>query len=106
MAKTKTPTTREAAILSILINGERYGRQVRDEYEDRMQRKMPLGSLYVTLDRMEDAGFVTSRMGDASPRRGDNRRKYFKITGAGRRALNEFEIQATAIMGALGNVST
>ncbi len=52
---------------------------------------MPLGSLYTTIDRMEQKGFVTSRLGAAGQERGGNRRKYFKLTGMGRQALQEYE---------------
>lgn len=87
----KMPSQREAAILSILINGERYGREIRSEYEERTNRRLPLGALYVTLSRMEDSGLVESRMGESVHERGGNRRKYFKMTGLGERALAAFE---------------
>lgn len=88
----KLPSWREAVILSILINGERYGREIRNEYEKRTEKKMPLGSLYTTLTRMENYGFVDSRLGESCHERGGNRRKYFKMTGLGERALNAYEI--------------
>ncbi len=92
MAKEKLPSQRQAVILSILINGEKYGREIRNEYEKHTRRKMPLGSLYTTLSRMETYGFIKSRMGESIHARGGNRRKYFKMTGAGQQALNAFEI--------------
>ena len=88
MAKGR-PSTREAELMAVLIAGEKYGREVRDLYEQRSRRAMPLGSLYTTLDRMEDAGFVTSRLGDPGPDRGGNRRKYYKLTANGIASLND-----------------
>lgn len=79
---------REMTILSILINGEKYGLQLRREFEKRAPKGLPLGSLYVTMDRMEEAGFVTSRVGESLAELGGNRRKYFKISAKGTRALN------------------
>jgi DNA-binding PadR family transcriptional regulator len=90
MAK-QLPNSREAILLAILVEGEKYGREIRDAYEKRARRDMPLGSLYTTLDRMEDAGFVVSRVGDPNPQRGGNRRKFYKITGNGIRSLNELQ---------------
>lgn len=87
----KMPSQREAAILSILINGEKYGLEIRNEYEDRTERQLPLGALYVALSRMEDSGLIESRMGESVHERGGNRRKYFKMTGLGERALAAFE---------------
>ncbi len=92
MKKIKMPTHREVIILGILTPGERYGREIRVEYERDAGRSMPLGSLYVTLDRMEKAGFVKSRIGESGHHRGGNRRKYFELTGHGYRMLKAVEV--------------
>ena len=99
MGKEKIPTNREAVILDILTNGERAGRDIRNEYELRTNMKMPLGSLYTTLTRMETSGFVTSRTGDGKPERRGYPRKFFSITGTGERILNAYQ---TFIINALG----
>jgi PadR family transcriptional regulator PadR len=99
LKKEKLPTRREAVILSILINGEKYGREIRNEYEERTGRKMPLGSLYTTLSRMEEYGFVKSWMGESVHERGGNKRKYFAVKTAGHRAINAYEIFITNVFG-------
>lgn len=91
MGKEKLPTQREAVVLSILINGEKYGREIRNEYEERTGRTMPLGSLYTTLSRMEGYGFIRSWMGESTHERGGNRRKYFEIKAKGQMVLHNFE---------------
>ena len=88
------PNQREEIILMILVGGERYGREIRDAYEQRTRREMPYGSLYTTLDRMEDKGFIAGRLGDPNPERGGNRRKFYKITAPGLKALNELRRMA------------
>ncbi len=90
---------REAAILSILLHQERYGLEIRDEYQKRVGKNLPLGSLYVTLNRMEEKkkGLIRSRLGESSHDRGGNRRKYFKITGKGERALLAVVNEANAL---------
>ncbi len=92
LAKERVPSQRQAVILSILINGEKYGRKIRNEYEKRTRRKMPLGSLYTTLNRMETYGLVKSRMGESTHERGGNKRKYFRITACGERAIYTFQL--------------
>jgi len=92
MSKTKIPTNREAVLLDILMNGERPGRDIRNEYQARTRHKMPLGSLYTTLTRMEASGFITSRTGGTTPERRGYPRKFFSITGTGERTLNEYQI--------------
>lgn len=97
----KIPTNREAVILDILINGERPGRDVRNEYEERTGQKMPLGSLYTTLMRMEAVGFVTSRTGGTTPERRGYPRKFFSITGMGERALSAYQIFMVNVFGGM-----
>ena len=96
----KRPSQLEAIFLSILINGERYGREVSGEYLKRTGQELSLGSLYTTLNRMVDCKFVKSRPGPASEKHQGNRRRYFKITADGQRALNAYEIWSTSAMGA------
>ena len=105
MNKKKILTNREAVILDILMNGERPGREIRNEYESRTGHKMPLGSLYTTLMRMEASGFVTSRTGGTTPERRGYPRKFFSITGKGERHLSDYQIfVVNAFGGALRHV--
>jgi len=98
----KLPNQREGIILAILLQ-ERYGREIRDEFEKRTRMEMPLGSLYTTLDRMEDKGFLVSRLGDSVGERGGNRRKYYKITGEGLASLNRLQQMTATPGGAIVN---
>jgi DNA-binding PadR family transcriptional regulator len=99
VSRDKLPTNREAVILDILKNGECAGRDIRNEYESRTNTKLPLGSLYTTLTRMETSGFVESRTGGTTPERRGYPRKFFSITGTGERALSTYQ---TFIMNAFG----
>ena len=91
MAKKKdtVPGQREAAILSCLLSGDRYGLQIRADYEKRTGVELPLGSLYVTLERMLAKHLVVTRIGESNPERGGNRRKYYGLTDTGLAALNQ-----------------
>ena len=105
MRNKKIPTNREAVMLDILMNGERPGRDIRNEYQARTGHKMPFGSLYTTLTRMEASGFVTSRTGGTTPERRGYPRKFFSITGTGERALRNYQIfMVNAFGGALRHV--
>lgn len=104
MSNKKIPNNREAVILDILINGERAGRDIRNEYKARTKHQIPLGSLYTTLTRMEAAGFVTSRSGGTTPERRGYPRKFFSITGAGERALNAYQEFLANAFGGLESV--
>lgn len=93
------PSTREGVILAILINGERYGRDIRNEYRKRTGTDLPLGSLYTTLERMRSKGFLKPRMGESAHERGGNRRRYYRVTAAGTRA---FDALGAGLAGARG----
>ena len=73
----------EEGILTVLIGKELYGLQIVQAFEAASQgnRKLSIGSLYPTLHRLEQKGYVVSRM-DAQPKsnKGGARRKYFQIT--------------------------
>ena len=84
------PNRREAIILQILISQDQYGLEIRNEVAKHEGKRMPLGSLYTTLDRMVDKGVLRSRLAESSHQRGGNRRKYFTITAKGHRALESY----------------
>jgi DNA-binding PadR family transcriptional regulator len=48
----------------------------------------------VTLDRLQEKGFLTSKMGEPTSERGGRRKRYYQITGKGRRALTQAWAQA------------
>ena len=103
MQESKVASYRELVLLSVLTAAdEKYGRQIREEYKQRTKEEMPLGSLYVTLDRMEDKGFIRGRMGESASERGGNRRKYYRITANGRTTLQRAQTAAFANFGGAG----
>ena len=46
-----------------------------------------MGAVYKALDRLEDKGLVASRIGEPTPERGGRRKKHFRLSAAGQRAL-------------------
>ena len=71
----------------IRLGQEAYGVAVRDEIEERTGRSVALGAVYTTLLRLEDKGFVATRLGDPTPQRGGRRKKFYRPLAAGRREL-------------------
>ncbi len=62
---------------------------IQEHIKERSGREPSTGSIYASLDRLEEKGFVKSRQGEATPERGGKRKLYFSITAPGRRALTE-----------------
>jgi PadR family transcriptional regulator PadR len=75
------------AVLELRDNA--YGLAVTDRVAELAGRKVSAGAVYLTLDRMEDKGFVKSWYANATPERGGNHRRYFQLLALGERVLSE-----------------
>lgn len=64
-----------------------YAVSIRDEIEARTGIKLGRSSVYVTLDRLDRKGYVSSWLGEPTPERGGKARRCFRVTAAGQRAL-------------------
>ncbi len=64
-----------------------YGVTIRQELAHRADRDIAIGAVYGTLDRLATKGFVSSRVGEATPERGGRAKRYFTVTPEGLRAL-------------------
>lgn len=77
-------------LLAILkLNEQAYGARIRQLLADEIERDVSIGALYTTLERLEKKGMLTSRLGEASAERGGRAKKYFQVSGEGKRALNQ-----------------
>jgi PadR family transcriptional regulator PadR len=56
------------------------------------------------LHRLEEKGFVKSRMGGASMERGGRRKRLFHITAYGRQTLQELRDMRSTIWAQLSNI--
>ncbi|NJN86100.1 MAG: helix-turn-helix transcriptional regulator [Leptolyngbyaceae cyanobacterium SL_7_1] len=82
----------EEELLSLLVGQERYGLEIIQAFKDISggKRNLSVGTLYPTLNRLEEKQLITSRMEDRpSDDKGGARRKYFRITRLGFRVLAE-----------------
>ena len=69
------------------LRGNAYGVPVMEEVSKREGREVPYGAVHVTLDRLTEKGFLTSKMGKPTPERGGRRKRYYELTGEGELAL-------------------
>ena len=77
----------ELLVLTVLAGGDRHGYGIRQEIVDHTsgQVEVEAGNLYRHIRRLEDSGFLTQV---AAPRtETDERRIFYRLTPAGRRAL-------------------
>ena len=80
----------QLVLLAILhLGDEAYGPRIVDTIEEKGGRKISRSALYVTFDRLEAKGHVTSSLRHPSEERGGRMRRYVKVAPAGLDALRE-----------------
>ena len=74
----------ELVLLAVcILSGEAYGISVKREVESHTNRTILLGAVHITLYRLQDKGWLKSEMGGNTAKRGDRRKRLFKITDTG-----------------------
>jgi DNA-binding PadR family transcriptional regulator len=77
-------------LLGTLRAGEdAYGVTIRGQILERTGRDVSRGAVYVTLERLEQKGYLESRLGGATARRGGRRKRLYCVRRAGRVALRQ-----------------
>lgn len=67
--------------------GEAYGISILKEIEMHTGRTVTVSTVHTALYRLEEKGFVESLVGGVSKERGGRRKRMYKMTAAGREAL-------------------
>lgn len=76
-------------LIVALLNKDAYGVSITEELKKQAGREISISAAHAALHRLEDKGFVKSKMGGASSERGGRRKRLFTITAYGRQALEE-----------------
>ena len=93
--KLLTLSAKESLILELLAeHDELYGLQL----VAHSKRKLKRGTVYVTLGRMEEKGYISSRLEDAPADMGGMPRRLYQPTALGRRVLAAWTSAATHLM--------
>ena len=92
MRRTYLGEFEEVVLLMVaILNGNGYGVTVSQALEEHTGRIVTFGTVHNTLIRLEEKGFVTSRLGGATPERGGRRKRLFTVTALGSRALQDIQ---------------
>lgn len=76
-------------LMVALLDREAYGVSITEELKKQAGREITISAAHAALHRLEEKGFVKSKMGGASQERGGRRKRLFSITSYGRSALEE-----------------
>jgi DNA-binding PadR family transcriptional regulator len=88
----------EELILTMVaaLQDDAYGAAISDEIESKLKREVNLSAVHVTLYRLEDKGYIKSRLGGGTKERGGRRKRIFSVTSAGMailRAMKETRLE-------------
>jgi DNA-binding PadR family transcriptional regulator len=90
MSDTELTTLEQHLLLAIIgLNPNAYGVSMQDHIKERTGREPSTGSIYASLDRLEEKGFIKSRQGEPTKERGGKRKLYFTITAPGQHTLRQ-----------------
>jgi PadR family transcriptional regulator, regulatory protein PadR len=92
-------------LMVALLNKEAYGVSIAEELKKQAGREITISAVHAALHRLEEKGFVRSKMGGASPERGGRRKRMFTITAYGRNALEELRDTRNVIWDLITKVS-
>jgi DNA-binding PadR family transcriptional regulator len=80
----------QAVLLAVVrLGDEAYGRSILNAVRTRLDREVAAGAVHATLERLENKGFLASRLAAGTPVRAGRPRRYYRLQPAGARALND-----------------
>ncbi|MFY9691300.1 MAG: PadR family transcriptional regulator [Candidatus Acidiferrales bacterium] len=82
----------------LTLRDDAYGVTIHAKVQELAQPKsVSLGAIYVTLDRLEDKGYLASWLSDPTPERGGRAKRCYKLEALGERALRDSAVTAKRI---------
>src|ERR1044071_9122912 len=101
MAKADSVGQFEQLVLTAVLSlgADAYGVTIHAKVEELARPKaVSLGAVYVTLDRLEDKGLISSWLSDPTPERRGRARRCYRLEARGERALEESAITAKRVL--------
>lgn len=80
----------ELVLLTVgILFDDAYGLAIVDELEKQTGRNVMMSAVHKALVRLEDKGYLRSRMGGATETRGGRDKRLYTLTQAGTKVLNQ-----------------
>ena len=74
-------------LMIIMLGDDAYGLAIRNALKEKAGRRVTIGAVQGTVNRLESKGFITSTVGGATEERGGRSKRIFSITNSGRQML-------------------
>ena len=80
----------EYVLLAVLkLGDEAYSLPILDFIQKVTQKEWALGGIYIPLYRLEEKGYLSSELGSPTKERGGKRKRYYRVTSKGKKALKD-----------------
>ena len=76
-------------LATLRVGDGAYAAAIQEDILERGERDVPLGSIYTTMSRLAERGYVSSDLGDPTPERGGKAKRLYQLTPAGIEAVEE-----------------
>jgi PadR family transcriptional regulator PadR len=96
----------ELVLLTVgILYPEAYGVGVMDELSAQTGRSVNISAVHAVLTRLEEKGFLKSKMSEPTEERGGRRKRMFLLTAAGKRALEEANEMRTQLFNQIPRIA-
>ena len=107
MKSTRLGEFEEMVLMTVIVLSEdAYGVEIKRELEERLSQNVSVGSIQSSLKRMEQKGFLTSNLGEATAKRGGKRKRIYSATPLAERTLNDLKEIRNRFWSSMPNLST
>jgi len=89
MKVTKIGEFEELVLMTVIVLQEDAYGVAKKELEERLNTSVSVGSIQSALKRLEEKGFLTSKFGEATAKRGGKRKRIYSSSPAGHRVLEQ-----------------
>jgi len=80
----------EIVMLTVgILDENAYGLAIKEEIETRLKRPVSMGALHTGLYRLEQKGYLKSKLGKPTNVRGGKPKRFFAVTNGGQKALKK-----------------
>jgi PadR family transcriptional regulator PadR len=87
------------------MHNQAYGVAIMESLAEKLRKKVNISAIHVALKRLENKGFVTSSYGGITSERGGRRKKFYVITAAGKKILDNQYALRTSIYQQIPEIS-
>ena len=76
-------------LVVLRLGDDAYGVPIARQIKVHGRREISLANVYATLDRLQEKGYVSSKLADPTPERGGRAKRYFSVTAQGLKKVRE-----------------